>query len=122
MLFIGFVALNLAMVSISPFGGYHLLLEEFGKGFWYFLDENVPAISWDAGTWVPGLVAFVLALLMIHRILSRWAAAANRYWSFGSSFCLVLLLPVLFAVSLLVPGVLLQWELLRQTHWIEASQ
>lgn len=120
--FIGFVALDLAIYSVSPFGGYHLLLEELGTGFWYFLSENIPAISWDAGTWGPGLVAFLLALLMIHLFLSKWAAAGNRYWSFGSSFCLALLLPVLFAISLLVPGVLLQWELLRQTHWIEASQ
>ena len=35
-----------------------------------------------------------------------------------SSFCVVSLVPVLFVISSLVPGVLLHWEVLREAVWI----
>ena len=48
-------------------------------------------MSFDAGTFGPGLRASVLALI----------------------------LPVLFVISFIVPGVLVLWEMLRQEVWQE---
>ncbi len=93
---------------------YHLLF-----GFVAFLRENVPAISWSTATWGPGLGAFLIAVAVVHRFLLRWAIRTGRRWSWVTSFCVVLVVPVLFVISLIVPGVLLQWEVLRETVWIE---
>ena len=113
-----FVAINF-LYMLSPFGGYDLLFVELIGGFWFFLRDNLPAMSFDAGTWGPGLAAFLLMITIAHRILKSWAAKTNRYWSVGSSFCVALLVPVIFVISFIVPGVLLQWEMLRQVVWIE---
>ncbi|GAA5129897.1 hypothetical protein JIN84_03950 [Luteolibacter yonseiensis] len=113
-----FVTANLLYV-FSPYGGYDLLFLEFVCGFYYFLGENLPAISWDAGTWGPGVGAFLLATVVIHRFLKSWFTRKSRHWSLASTFCVMALLPVSFAISFIVPGVILQWELLRQVHWIE---
>lgn len=104
---------------LSPFGGYDLLLIHCGAGFWFFLSENLPAMSSDVGTWGPGLGAFLLATVFSHRFLDRWASRTNRQWSFATTLCLMLVVPVLFVIAFIVPGVLLQWEILRQVHWIE---
>lgn len=103
----------------SPFSGNDLILERFITGFWHFLAANIPAISWNAATWEPGLGAFLVAVVLLHRWLSRWASRTGRPWSFATSFCFVLLVPVLFVISFIVPGVLLQWEALRETIWID---
>lgn len=112
-----FVMLNF-LYMLAPFGGYDLLFEELLGGFWFFLRENVPAMSFDAGTWGPGLGAFLLATILAHRFLTAWAARTNRHWSLATTFCLVLTVPVMFVISFIVPGVLLQWEMLRQVPWI----
>ena len=124
--FLGVIALICAGVFVtanllnlfSPFGGYDLLLLEFMGGFWFFLRENLPAISFDAGTWGPGLGAFLLAMFVAHRFLAAWAATTNRHWSFATTFCLLLTVPVMFIISFIIPGVLLQWEMLRQVIWL----
>lgn len=103
----------------DPFGGYDLLFEELVTGFYFFLHKNLPAISWDAGTWAPGVGAFSIAMIFIHRFLRAWSVRTHRHWSYASTLCLMSLLPVLFIISFIVPGVLLQWELLRQTPWID---
>jgi hypothetical protein len=116
-----YVLLCLLMVFVhlsSPFSGNDLILGRFLTGFWHFLDANLPAISWNAATWGPGLGAFLLAVAFLHRWLGRWASRTGRPWSFATSVCLVLVVPVLFVISFIVPGVLLQWEMLRQTVWI----
>lgn len=105
--------------SFDYYSGHDLILNQFLTGFWRFLAVNVPAISWNASTWGPGLAAFVVATLFLHRWLRRWAARTGRPWSFMTSVCLVLLVPVLFVISFIVPGVLLQWEMLRNTAWVE---
>lgn len=112
-------ALMLFMYSSSPFSGYDLIVGRFITGYGFFLAANVPAISWNAATWGPGLGAFLIATLFLHRWLSRWAARTGRPWSFATSFCLVSLVPVLFVISFIVPGVLLQWEALQETAWVE---
>jgi hypothetical protein len=111
--------LELLLSMFSPFGGYDLLVGRLITGFWFFFRDNVPAISWDAGTWGPGLGAFLLALAFAHHFFKSLAARTNRYWSFASSFCLVLAIPVLFVIAFIVPGVLLQWEILRHVPWID---
>ena len=118
---VGLVVLVRLGVSIfSPrFSGNDLIMDRLITGFWHFLAANFPAISWNAGTWVPGLAAFLVATLFLHRWLSKWASLTGRPWALKTSFCLVLLVPVLFVISFIVPGMLLQWEALRETAWIE---
>ncbi|MEO6475388.1 MAG: hypothetical protein ABIQ96_09735 [Luteolibacter sp.] len=116
------LALLLVFLEINfPFGGYDLLLIHFVAGFWFFLADNLPAISPDAGTWGPGLGAFLLATAVAHRFLSGLAAKTGRNWNFATTFCLALVVPVLFVIAFIIPGVLLQWEMLRQTPWLETN-
>lgn len=113
-----FLTANLLAI-FAPFDGYDLVLLELITGFWFFLSRNLPSMSWDVGTWGPGLGAFLLATVFSHRFLARWAARTNRHWNFGTSLCLALMVPVLFVISFIVPGVLLQLEVLRQVPWFE---
>src|SRR5262245_14018875 len=69
-----------------------LVAEHLCVGFWYFLSNSLSAISYDAGTWGPGLGAYVLALIFAHRFFSRWAKQTQRPWNFGTSFCVMLLI------------------------------
>lgn len=119
MLAIFIVLLDTVIYGTFPSGGLNLLVIELCIGFVFFLAHNLPEISFDAGTWGPGIAAYLVALAWGHRFLSRWAARTNRPWRFATTFSLFLLLPVLFAISFLVPGVLLQWEFLRQGPWIQ---
>lgn len=117
-----FVALNglsLFGYSSSYLSRNNLILARLLFGFIPFLQINLPAISWNAATWGPGLGAFLIAVVFLHRWLGRWASRKGRPWSFATSFCLVSLVPVLFVISFLVPGVLLQWETLRETVWLD---
>jgi hypothetical protein len=111
------VILNL-LYMFSPFGGFDLLFQELLQGFWFFLRENLPKMSFDAGTWGPGLGAFLLAMIVAHRFLGAWAAGTNRHWSLATTFCLLLAVPVMFVIAFIIPGVLLQWEMLRQEIWL----
>lgn len=106
---------------LTPYMGTELLFAHFFFGYAFFLNHNIPAISWNAATWGPGLGAFLIAVVVIHRYLSRWAERTGRHWSFATSFCLVMVVPVLFVISFIVPGVLLQWEALRETVWINVG-
>ena len=117
-----FVLLHIFLFLVSaasPFARNDLIIERFLTGFWHFLAANVPAISWNAATWGPGLGAFLIAVVFLHRWLGRWASRTGRPWNFATSFCLVSLVPVLFVISFIVPGVLLQWEALQETAWME---
>ncbi len=116
-----FVALNLVGIWLqmtSPFGGYDLVWWHLVAGFVLFLRDSLAAGSYDAGTWGPGVAAFVIALLIAHRFLSAWAVRTKRHWSFWTSLCLMLLLPALFTIAFIIPGILLQWEVLREGPWI----
>ena len=121
-----YVLLCLLMLFVQlaspPFSGNDLILGKFLFGFVPFLQNNIPAISWNAATWAPGLGAFLIAVLFLHRWFSRWASRTGRPWSFATSFCLVSLVPVLFVISFIVPGVLVQWEMLRETAWVEVRR
>lgn len=114
-----FVLFVVILNSLDWKTGKDLVFVRFVFGFWHFLAANLPAISWNAATWAPGLGAFLVAVVFLHRWLSRWASRTGRPWSFVTSFCLVSLVPVLFVIAFLVPGVLLQWEMLRESAWID---
>jgi len=119
---LGFVALIVLLNVLNmtyPFGGYDLLFERLVTGFWFFMRDNLANLSSDVRTWGPGLGAFLLATALAHRFMARRAARSGRYWSLASSLGVALILPVLFVISFLVPGVLLQWELLRHISWLE---
>ena len=117
-LFVGWLGLLSALPFFTAVG-YRDAALHLTVGFYFFLRENLPAISSDAGTWGPGLGAFLTAVLVSHFYLRAWAAKRNRRWSFGTTFCLLLIVPVLFVISFLVPGVLLQAGLLRDVPWFE---
>lgn len=127
-LFLAFLAvaavlLVLALV-IAMAGGFAFLEIPWRllTGFASFLRLNLPRISSDAGTWAPGLAAFVLALGVGHFFLRGWAKNRNRPWSAGSTLCAGLVLPLLFAISFLVPGVLLQVQLLGEMRWFDRER
>ncbi len=109
----GLVGFYVVFQLIDPFSGYDLLLFHFVAGFVFFLRDNFPAISWDAGTWGPGVMAFLMTIILAHRPLKKWARKTNRYWTLATTVSLALIVPALFVISFIVPGILLQWELLR---------
>lgn len=88
-------------------------------GFVRFLDGNMRKVSSDSGTWGPGLAAFLIAAFVGHRILRSWSGKRQLPWSMRSTACVALLLPVLFFVSFLVPGALLQLRELGKVAWFE---
>jgi hypothetical protein len=127
-LFLGFLAvagvlLVLSfMIGIARGFGFLEIFWRLLTGFASFLQVNLPRISSDAGTWGPGLAAFVLALVVGHFFLRGWAEKRSRPWSAGSTLCAGLVLPLLFAISFLVPGVLLQVELLGGMRWFSRER
>ena len=89
------------------------LIEHLLGGFYFFLQRNLRDVSWDFSTCAGGLVALVLATLVIHRFATQCAAKSQRFWNLRSTLCLVMLIPILFCIAFIIPGLLLQWELLR---------
>ena len=125
--FLGFLAVAgvllvlVFMIAMAGGFGYLEVIWRLLTGFTSFLRENLPRISSDAGTWAPGLAAFGLALMVGHYFLRGWARKRNRPWSSGSTPCARLVLPLVFAPSFVVPGVLLQVELLADVKWFSRS-
>lgn len=114
------VALLFVLALLVNSGFDDVMIHLLG-GFFFFLRENLARISTDSATWVPGLLAFCLALAIGHRFLHSYAVRKNRTWSFITTVCLGLVLPVLFIVAFIVPGVLLQAKSLAQIPWFERS-
>lgn len=116
------IGLLVVMIFLAPLP--HLIagfeaLWHLATGFTGFLKQNVARISYDAGTWAPGLAAFVLALALGHRGLARWADRKNRPWGITSTLCAGLVLPVLFVTAFLIPGAILQVRELAKVKWFE---
>lgn len=110
----------LLLLFLVPVPGFVAALEvpvRLLAGFAFFLAENLPRLSTDAGTWGPGLAAFCIAVLVAHRLLRR-----RRRWPLSATVCAALFLPLIFAVSFLVPGVLLQIRALMEGPWFESSR
>ena len=79
----------------------------FLTGFARFLSRNVPAMTSNAATWIPGLAAFILALVVAHFLFVRPLRRKLGVWRFSHTLSLALFLPLLFATAFLVPGILL---------------
>ena len=90
-------------------------------GFGFFLYGNLPKVASDAGTWGPGLAAWLVALAVGHRFLRDWATSRGFQWRVTTTACLGLLLPVLFAMAFIVPGILLQVDGLRKVRWFDSN-
>lgn len=119
---LGLGAAGLVVVLTAQiFAGELLLFFRLIAGFYFFLRQNLPAITYEADTFGPGVAAFGIATLMLHQLCFRWAMRTGRPWTFGTSLCLALIVPVLFVISFIVPGVLLQWEMLRQVPWLDLN-
>jgi hypothetical protein len=88
------------------------LLFGFATGFYHFLAANLPRISANADTLMPGIAAFVIATLAGHRMIAGFYQKRGKHWPFSNTCCLAALLPVLFIIAFLVPGVILQLQLL----------
>jgi hypothetical protein len=84
---------------------FHLLF-----GFAFFLEKNLARMNINADTLVPGCVAYGLVVLLLHWKLRLLCQKRGLTWSFYSSILVGLLLPALFGISFLVPGVMLQLQ------------
>ncbi|MCW1885066.1 hypothetical protein OKA04_10035 [Luteolibacter flavescens] len=107
--------LSLPVIGLAPFQ----IAWRFVAGFGYFLRENVPRISSDAGTWVPGIVSLLLSIAVIHAFGRLWARHRQQPWKVSTSLALGMVVPLLFVISFLVPGVILQVDGLRRVKWTE---
>ncbi len=113
----GFLAFVLLTVMMGGGVGYLQVAWHLAVGSVYFLQENLPKISADAGTWAPGLAAFFLALVTGHFLARSWADRRGKAWKPSDTFALGAVLPLLFAVSFLVPGTFLQLSMLGKSPW-----
>jgi hypothetical protein len=84
---------------------FHLLF-----GFIFFLERNLERMNFNADTLVPGCVAYGLVVLLLDWKLRQLCQKRGRTWRFYSSFLVGLLLPALFGISFLVPGVMLHLQ------------
>jgi hypothetical protein len=82
---------------------YHLFC-----GFIFFLGRNLARMNFNADTLVPGLAAYGLCVIALHILMKRVCRVREKPWSFLGSCIVSLLLPALFAISVLVPGVIFQ--------------
>ena len=88
-------------------------------GFVPFLVRNVPRISWNADTFVPGFLAFAAVCAVGHHWLRRIARRRERAWRISHTLALTLFLPLVFVTAFIVPGVELQVRLLWEIPLIE---
>jgi hypothetical protein len=96
----GFVVIIALSLLLSAIGSYH------------FLSTNLPRISVNADTLIPGIAAFLIATLAAHGMIAAYHRKRGKHWQFSNTCCLAALLPVLFIIAFLVPGVILQVKLL----------
>lgn len=88
------------------------LLLALATGCYHFLTTNLPRISVNADTLIPGIAAFVIATFAAHGMIAAYHRKRGKHWPFLNTCCLAALLPVLFIIAFLVPGVILQVKLL----------
>lgn len=93
------------------------LLLCFATGFYQFLAVNLPRISVNADTLIPGIAAFAIATLAAHRMIAACYRKRGKHWPLSNTCCLAALLPVLFIIAFLVPGVILSVKLLVGESW-----
>jgi hypothetical protein len=98
------------------------ILWHLATGFVRFLQTNLRNISSDSGTWGPGLACFLFAIVTIHWFGAKLARRRERRWRISHSIAFGMLLPSLFVVSFLVPGIILQIGSLNQGNWFQGSR
>jgi hypothetical protein len=119
--FIGLVVLSI--VGLGPhFDASFEILWHLATGFIRFLQTNLSKVSNDAGTWGPGLACFLLAIVMIHWFGATWARRRERTWRISNAVAVGMLLPLLFVISFLVPGAMLQIGSVGQGNWFQSSR
>jgi hypothetical protein len=106
------VPLLLCLFVAGIYSGHSQAALRFLGGFYFFLRENLPRISTNAATWVPGVIAFFLGVAAMHLFFRSWAERKGRLWQLGTSFALASIIPIFFVIAFLVPGVLLQVRVL----------
>lgn len=105
--------LLLGILFVFPLGGAFLsLVFRLVAGPVYFLSRNLPAISVNADVWIPGVLAFLVAVGVTHGLALRSAAKRGRRWPVSATVALSAVLPLLFSIAFLVPGILLQGKML----------
>lgn len=102
------IPLLLFLFVLGTYSGHTQAALRFLGGFYFFLRENLPRISTNAATWVPGLMAFFLGVVAIHFLFAKQVRRKGLSWGLGTSFALAAIVPVLFVVAFLAPGVILQ--------------
>lgn len=117
------IIIALVVLLVLAFFGsaaFELIAHSLG-GFVFFLMEKLPRISTDRATWLPGIGAFLLATVLADVMLKKAARNRDRDWNFKTTACLSLVLPALFAISFIVPGVILQMNSLARIRWFDSS-
>lgn len=96
-----------------------LVVFRFLTGFVRFLARNIPEISPNAATWVPGVAAFVIGMVIFHHWMARPLRERFSRWSFPQTFALAMVIPILFATAFIVPGILLHAIPLAREPWFQ---
>ncbi|MCW1912578.1 hypothetical protein OJ996_03265 [Luteolibacter sp. GHJ8] len=108
----------LFLFVLGTYSGHTQATLRFLGGFYFFLRENLPRISSNAATWVPGIGAFFFGTVGIHLLFAKQAKRRGLPWCFGTSFALASIVPALFVIAFLVPGILLQLRAIaRDPDW-----
>jgi hypothetical protein len=119
--FVGLVVLSIILPAGRIEASFEILWH-LATGFIRFLQTNLGRISSDAGTWGPGVACFLLAIVVIHWFGATWARRRERVWRISNSLALGTLFPLLFAISFLVPGAILQIGSLKKTNWFQSNR
>jgi len=98
------------------------LLLPFATCSYHFLAANLPRISANTDTLIPGLGAYLIATLVAHRMIAGFHQRRGKIWRFSNTCCLAALLPVVFIIAFLVPGVILNLKLLAGDSWFGAGR
>jgi hypothetical protein len=108
----------LFLFALGTYSGHSQAALRLLSGFYFFLQENLPRISTNADTWVPGVSAYFLGVAAMHLLSRSWAKGKSRSWQLGTSVALASIIPILFVTAFLVPGVLLQIRALpNDSEW-----
>ena len=88
-------------------------------GFARFLARNIPEISPNAATWLPGVAAFVIGTVLFHQWMAGPLRERFSRWSFLQTLALAMVIPVLFGTAFIVPGILLHAIPLAKEPWFQ---
>ncbi|BCU78477.1 hypothetical protein llg_31920 [Luteolibacter sp. LG18] len=81
-------------------------------GWWSFLQHHIVPLRPDPDLWIPTVAALLLCLVALFLTARRIRVPHP----FSAALSFILLLPVLFATAFLIPGIILQLQLLASGH------